>query len=361
MKAAVLREAGKPMTIENVQLDKPGPHEVLIRTAAAGLCHSDLSFVDGVYPTQMPIVLGHESAGIVEAVGSEVQTVKPGDHVVTCITAYCGHCNYCLGGRMSLCVSEDTVRSANEPSRISQNGNDLPQFLKLSSFAEQILTHEHAVVAIRRDMPLDRAAVIGCAVMTGFGAAVNTAGIRPGDTVAVIGCGGVGLPAINGAKIAGAGRIIAIDMSRGKEALARDFGATDFICAADGDPVEAVLELTGGGVRHALECVGRGATMSQSIMMVEPGGTATVVGAAPPSDMVNFPAFALLRERRLQGSYLGSNRFPIQIPQIIDLYMQGRLELDKMVTMRLALEEINKGFDAMRDGQVARAVIEFDH
>ncbi|MCA6225369.1 alcohol dehydrogenase catalytic domain-containing protein, partial [Phenylobacterium sp.] len=248
MKAAVLREVGKPLQIEDVQINKPGPREVLVRTKAAGLCHSDLHFMEGSYPHPLPAVLGHESAGVVEAVGSEVRTVKPGDHVITCLSAYCGHCESCLTGRLSLCVSPETKRDSGDEPRLTQNGAPLPQFLNLSSFAEYMLIHEHACVSIRKDMPLDRAALIGCSVMTGVGAAIHTSGVRPGETVAVIGCGGVGLSAINGAAIAGAGRIIAVDMFGSKDNLAREFGATDFIDASKTDAVKEVLEMTRGGV-----------------------------------------------------------------------------------------------------------------
>src|SRR3569833_3909091 len=187
MKAAVLREVGKPLQIEDVQINKPGPHEVLIRTAAAGVCHSVLHFIEGSYPHRLPAVLGHESAGIVEMVGSEVRTVKPGEHVITCLSAYCGHCDQCLTGHLSLCTSPETKRDASDEPRLTVPGGSMNQYLNLSSFAEQLLIHEHACVAIRPDMPLDRAALIGCGVMTGVGAAMHTSNVRPGDTVAVIG------------------------------------------------------------------------------------------------------------------------------------------------------------------------------
>src|ERR1700688_4006018 len=195
MKAAVLREVRKPLEIEDVQISKPGPHEVLIRTAAAGVCHSDVHFWEGSYPYPMPAVLGHESAGVVEQVGSEVRTVKVGDHVITCLSAFCGHCDHCLTGHMSLCVSPETRRGKDEEPRVLQAPGNMNQFLNLSSFAEQMLIHEHACVSIRKDMPLDRAALIGCSVTTGIGAVIHTSNVRPGETVAVIGCGGVGLAA----------------------------------------------------------------------------------------------------------------------------------------------------------------------
>src|SRR5271155_4146945 len=235
MKAAVLREVGKPLQIEDVKIGKPGPHEVLIRTAAAGVCHSDLHFMEGKYPFPLPAVLGHESAGVVEQVGSEVRTVKVGDHVITCLSAFCGHCEFCLTGHMSLCVSPETKRGKDDEPRLSAATGPMMQFLNLSSFAEQMLIHEHACVAIRPDMPLDRAALIGCSVTTGVGAVIHTSKVRPGETVAVIGCGGVGLACINGAAIAGAGRIIAVDMVGSKLNLAKQFGATDVVNAKDGD------------------------------------------------------------------------------------------------------------------------------
>jgi S-(hydroxymethyl)glutathione dehydrogenase/alcohol dehydrogenase len=359
MKAAVLHAVGQPLQIEDVRIDKPGPREVLIRTAAAGVCHSDLHFIEGAYPTRLPAVLGHESAGVVEAVGAEVRTVRPGDHVITCLNAYCGHCRYCLGGRLNLCTSEETSRGADEPPRLSQGGQALPQFLNLSAFAEQILAHEHAVVAIRKDMPLDRAALIGCAAITGFGAVTRTAGVRPGETVAVVGCGGVGLCAINAAEIAGASRIIAVDVVRGKEALARTFGATDFVCAGDGDPAKAVRALTSGGVDHAFECVGTATTAEQAFAMLARGGTATVVGMIPVGQMVQTPGTAFLQEKRLQGSFMGSNRFPVDMPKLVDLYLQGKLKLDALVSRRIGLEAVNEAFAEMKTGAIARSVIVF--
>jgi len=235
MKAAVLREVGKPLTIEDIQISKPGPNEVLIRTAAAGVCHSDLHFIEGSYPAQMPVVLGHESAGIVEQVGSEVRTCAPGDHVITCLSAFCGHCEHCLTGHMSRCQSPETKRQAGEQPRLSQNGGTMNQFINLSSFAEQMLIHQHACVKIRKDMPLDRAALIGCGVTTGVGAVIQTSQVRPGETVAVLGCGGVGLACINGAAIAGAGRIIAVDVVGSKLNLAKHFGATDVVIFVNGE------------------------------------------------------------------------------------------------------------------------------
>lgn len=360
MKAAVLREVGKPLQIEDVQLNKPGPREVLVRTVAAGVCHSDLHFVEGSYRYPLPAVLGHESAGVVEAVGSEVRTVKVGDHVITCLSAFCGHCEVCLTGHMSLCTSPETRRGPDEEPRLTQNGKSMMQFLNLSSFAEHMLIHEHACVAIRKDMPLDRAALIGCSVTTGVGAVIHTSNVRPGETVAVIGCGGVGLSAVNGAAIAGAGRIIAIDMVPGKANLAHAFGATDFICAADTDPVEAVLEMTKGGVHHAFEAIGLAKTAEQAFGMLRRGGTANVIGMIPIGQTVTLPGNAFLSEKRIQGSLMGSNRFPVDMPRLVDFYMNGKLKLDDMVSQRIKLEQVNEAFAEMKRGEIARSVIVFD-
>jgi S-(hydroxymethyl)glutathione dehydrogenase/alcohol dehydrogenase len=360
MKAAVLREVGKPLQIEDVQISKPGPREVLVRTVAAGVCHSDLHFIEGSYPIPLPAVLGHESAGVVEQVGSDVRTVKPGDHVITCLSAFCGHCEFCLTGHLSLCESNEMRRSRSEEPRLSQNGQSVMQFVNMSSFAEQMLVHEHALVPIRKDMPLDRAAVIGCAVMTGVGAVIHTSGVRPGESVAVIGCGGVGLSAINGAAIAGAGRIIAIDMSPAKDNLARSFGATDFICAADGDPVAQVNDLIKGGVHHSFEAIGMAKTAEQAFNMLRRGGTANIIGMIPVGQTVNLMGAAFLGEKRIQGSMMGSNRFPIDMPRLVDFYMGGKLKLDEMVSRRIKLAEVNDAFTEMKTGSIARSVIMFD-
>jgi S-(hydroxymethyl)glutathione dehydrogenase/alcohol dehydrogenase len=360
MKAAVLREVRTPLQIEDVQIGKPGPHEVLIRTAAAGVCHSDLHFIEGSYPYPLPAVLGHESAGVVEQVGSEVRTVKPGNHVITCLSAFCGHCEFCLTGHMSLCVSPETKRDASEPPRLTSDKGDMQQFLNLSSFAEQMLIHEHACVAIRNDMPLDRAALIGCGVLTGTSAVFHTAKVRPGETVAVIGCGGVGLAAINGAAIAGAGRIIAVDMSKSKDNLARHFGATDFVCAAEGDPVKEILESTKGGVHHAFEAVGLKKTTEQAFGMLRRGGTAYVIGMIPIGQSIEIPGYAFLGEKKLVGSLMGSNHFPVDMPRLVEMYLAGKLKLDDMVSRRIKLEEVNDAFEEMKGGQIARSVIVFD-
>lgn len=360
MKAAVLHQPKTPLVIENVAISKPGPHEVLVRTAAVGVCHSDLHFVDGAYPTALPAVLGHEAAGVVEQVGSLVRTVKPGDHVITCLSAFCGHCEFCLTGHLSLCVAPDTRRAEGEEPRLLAPQGNMNQFLNLSAFAEQMLIHEHALVAIRRDMPLDRAALIGCAVTTGVGAVVHTAKVQPGETVAVIGCGGIGLATVNGAAIAGAGRIIAIDRVPGKLELARQFGATDVVDAGATDAVEAVRALTGGGVHHAFEAIGLKQTAEQAFGMLRRGGTATVIGMIPPGQKVELKGTDFLAEKRIQGSMMGSNRFPVDMPRLVDFYLSGKLKLDQLISQRMPLERINDAFDELRRGELARSVILFE-
>jgi S-(hydroxymethyl)glutathione dehydrogenase/alcohol dehydrogenase len=360
MKAAVLREIGKPLAIEDVQINKPKSHEVLIRTVAAGVCHSDLHFVEGLYRYPMPTVLGHESAGIVEAVGSEVHSVKPGDHVITCLSAFCGRCEHCLTGHLSRCQSPETKRQASEEPRLSKEGQGVYQFLNLSSFAEQMLIHENACVKIRDDMPLDRAALIGCSITTGTGAVFHTSNVRPGETVAVIGCGGIGLACINGAAIAGAGRIIAIDPVGSKLNLAKHFGATDVINAKEGDPVAQVIELTKGGVHHSFEAVGLKATAEQAFKMLARGGSANVIGMIPLGQMIELHGADFLGEKRIQGSAMGSNRFPIDMPRLVDFYLAGKLKLDDMISRRIKLKEVNEAFAELKRGEIARSVIVFD-
>lgn len=360
MKAAVLYEANQPLVIEDINARKPGPREVLLNTAYAGLCHSDLHFIEGLYPHPMPVVLGHESAGIVDQVGSEVSYVKPGDHVITCLSVFCGTCEQCTSGRPVICTNTDVKMPPGKAERLSsQDNKQLHTFVNLSSFAEQMLVHENAIVKIQDDMPLDRAALIGCGVITGFGAAVNTAAVRFGDTVAVIGCGGVGMAAINGAHIAGASRVIAVDTNPVKLQLATKLGATDLVNPNDGDPVEQIKEMTKGGVNHAIECLGLKKTAEQSFEMLKVGGTATIVGMVPFGEKIELHGFDFLRERKIQGSSMGSNRFRTDMPRLIDLYLQGRLHLDDWISDTIKLEEINDGFKAMKEGRAVRSLIDF--
>lgn len=361
MKAAVFREVGKPLEIEEVQISKPGPREVLIRTAAAGVCHSDLHFIKGLYPARTPMVLGHESAGVVEQVGSAVSYVKPGDHVITCLSVFCGHCEYCLTGQMSLCASAEVRRGQEEEPRLSMDAKPVYQFAELSSFAEHMLVHEHGLVKIREDMPMDRAALIGCGVTTGVGAVFHTAQVEPGSVVAVIGCGGVGLSCINGAAIAGAAQVIAVDMVDSKLEMAKDFGATHTVNGNDGDVVEQIRELTSGGVHYSFEAIGLKATAEQSFSMLRPGGVATIIGMIPVGVKIELTGSAFLQEKKIQGSMMGSNRFRVDMPRFIDFYLSGKLHLDQMISKRISLEQVNEAFEDMETGAVARSVIIFDN
>ncbi len=360
MRAAILNESPGWLDITEVDVDNPGPHEVLIRTSAAGLCHSDLHFIEGKYPARTPVVLGHESAGVVEAVGSEVSYVTPGDRVITCLSVFCGSCDYCLTGRPYLCQSPEVRRRSDERPRLSIGGNPVGQFANLGSFAEMMLVHEHALVKVTQDIPLDRAALIGCGVTTGLGAVFNTAKVPAGASVAVIGCGGVGLSCIQGAHLSGAARIVAVDQLAAKLELARSLGATDTVDASAGDPVAQVMDLTGGGVEYSFEAIGLAATAELAFNMLRRGGTATVIGMIPPSQLVQLPGPAFLQSKTIQGSTMGSNRFRVDMPRYIDLYLQGRLKLDEMVSARIPLDGVNDGFKALQGGDVARSVIVFD-
>ena len=360
MKAAIFHGPHRPLTIEEVDVAKPQAREVLIRTAAVGICHSDLHYIEGLYYTQAPSILGHEASGVVELVGSDVNYVKPGDHVITCLSVFCGHCEFCITGRPFSCHNPETSRDPKSKPRLSQGNKTIHQFYDLSSFAEKMLVHEHAVVKITPEMPLDRAALIGCAVTTGFGAVTNTADIEVGSTVAVIGCGGVGLSAVNGAAIAGAGRIIAVDISDEKLETAKKFGATDMINSHHCDPVEAVKELTLGGVEYSFEALGRKQTCEQAFRMLRPSGVATVIGMVPQGEMIEIEAADLINDKCLQGSNMGSNRFRVDMPRYVEFYLRGQLKLDEMISRRISLEQVNDGFEQMKLGSSVRSVIVFD-
>ena len=363
MKAAVLREVNRPLEVEEVEIDEPGPREVLIRTGASGVCHSDLHYVEGKYTITMPAILGHEAAGTVEEVGDQVSYVQPGDRVIACLSVFCGHCDMCLKGRQVLCRRETgEVRSPSDPPRLQQRGTPIFQMANLSSYAEQMLVHEHSLVKVREDVPFEIMALIGCGVTTGVGAALNTARVEPGSTVAVLGCGGVGLSVIQGARIAGALRIIAIDTVETKLGIAQELGATDVIDASGGGVVQKVKALTGGrGVDYAFEAIGLKDAAEQAFEMLDTGATAYIIGMVPEGVKIEIDAGTFLRqERRIQGSTMGSNHFRTDMPRYIEFYLDGRLKLDEMVTQRMKLDQLNRAFDDMKQGHVARSVITFD-
>jgi S-(hydroxymethyl)glutathione dehydrogenase / alcohol dehydrogenase len=358
IKAAIFREQNRPLLVEEVEVDEPGPNEVLVRTVASGVCHSDLHCIHGALPTRTPAILGHEPAGIVEAVGSSVRSVKSGDHVIACTSIYCGDCVQCLHGRPHLCVNRGYCRRARDDRpRLSQKGVAIEQFADLAAFAEKMLVHERAVIKIADDIPLDRAALLGCAVTTGVGAALNTAEVRPGSAVAVFGTGGVGTSIIQGARIAGARQIIAVDLLDSKLETARHFGATDTVNASKADPVKEIKALSDGGVDYSFEAIGNKQVLEQCFYCLAPRGICTLVGAIPTGQKVELIAGHFYIEKQIRGCFMGSNRFHLDMPKYLDLYRQGRLNLDDMVSRHGHLEDVNEAFRAMEAGEVTRTVL----
>lgn len=361
MKAAVLNRRKGPLDIEEIHIDKPGPHEVLVRTAASGVCHSDLHMINAGMPGNAPMVPGHEPAGFVEQVGSDVSYVRPGDRVIACLSIFCGVCEFCTTGRSHLCGGQMFDRRKGDPPRLSRDGTPVAQMAQLSSFAEQMLVPENALVKVRDEMPLDCAALIGCGVTTGLGAALYRARIEAGSTCAVVGCGGVGLSIIQGCRIAGATRIIAVDTQGWKLELAKKVGATDGIDASAGDAVAQVRDLTGGGVDYGFEAVGSNATARQAYDMTRRGGTTVLVGVITGREELSLPGFDIvMSEKQILGSTMGSVAFRVAMPRFVDLYLKGQLLLDEIISARRPLEDVNVCFDEMRAGSAARSVIVFE-
>ena len=366
IRAAIFRRPHEPLTVEEVEIAGPIGREVLVRTAASGVCHSDKHNIDDLVGERWrgadTVILGHEGAGVVEAVGPDVTYVQPGDHVVACLSGFCGKCEQCLRGHPNLCTGRDVVmRGAADPPRYSMDGEPVRQGYDIASYAEAMLLHENSVVKIDKRYPLEVGAIVGCAVTTGFGAAIRSSGLKPGETAAIYGCGGVGLSIIQGARVAGARRIIAVDKFGAKLDLARELGATDTVNATETDPVAAIRELTGGrGVDHAFEAVGLPMLVDQAVRSLAIRGTATIVGVLPAGAKIEFPWEALRPECRLQTSRMGSNAFRFDIPNYLELYEQGRLRLDEMISRRIPLDAINDAFRAMDEGEGARSVVVFD-
>ena len=363
MKAAVLNEQPGALEIEDLRIDKPGPNEVLVRVVGAGLCHSDLHFMEGIFRmAALPAVMGHESAGVVEQVGADVSYCKPGDHVICCLSIFCGQCRQCLSGHPNRCVNPAaTSRAPGAPARLTKaDGTAVDQMARLGGFAELMLVHQNGLVTITPDMPLDRASLIGCGIMTGMGAVFRTAQVEPGSRVCVIGAGGIGLAAIQAARIVGAGQVVVVDVSESKLETAQQLGATHLVNASQTDNVVAVVkELTDGGVDYSFEAIGLKATAEQAFNMLDVGGTATVIGMVPPRQTLDIRGIDLLSEKKLQGSMMGSNQFRTDMPRMVAMYLDGRLKLDEMVSARLELGQINEGYAAMKRGDVARQVITF--
>lgn len=363
MRAAVLFEFNQPLKIETVEVQEPQQGEVLVKLAASGVCHSDLSIQRGVLPMPPPIIIGHEGAGIVEAVGPGVTSVKPGDHVVLTWLYSCGFCRDCGRGRPYLCqkAAMATMMGGmyDGSTRFTHKGEGLRSFC--GSFAERTVVPEQGVIPIRKDVPLDVACLVGCGVMTGVGAAMNTAKVEPGDHVAVIGCGGVGLNVIQGAAICGAEKIIAIDLVDKKLDFAESFGATHKVNPKQGSMVEQIKALTDGrGCDFVFEVIGNVNVLQEAFGAVRPGGALVFVGVPPIMDQITLPAYSFpLEGKSVLGSYYGSPRFRYDMPRIIDLYMSGKLKLDELVSRKLPLDEINTALQIMEGGEVARSVITY--
>jgi S-(hydroxymethyl)glutathione dehydrogenase/alcohol dehydrogenase len=363
--AAVLWQPGEPVEILEVGLQAPKAGEVLVKIAACGVCASDLHVVDGELREPMPLVLGHEAAGVVVDTGPGVESLSPGDHIVLALVPSCGECAECRRGRPNFCelgarmAAEGTL--ADGTSRLSLNGTRLHHFNSISSFAEHAVVPEAAAVRIRGDVPLDRVALVGCAVLTGYGAVMNTAGVEEGASVAVWGCGGVGTNVVQGARLAGAARIVAIDTRPEKLDLARALGATATVQAGeDVDVVSAVRDLTGGGPDYAFEAIGSERAIQQAWASARAGGTVVVVGMMPRGSTLTIDPWPFISEKALKGSFLGSARIREDVPRLVDLYRSGELELDRLVSRKLPLAELPAAFDRLRAGDAVRQVVVFD-
>lgn len=372
-RAAVLRAMGaarpyadsRPLVIETVTLDPPGRDEVLVAIKAAGLCHSDLSVINGDRPRPMPMAIGHEAAGIVEALGEGVTDLKVGDHVVMVFMPSCGHCDPCAGGRPALCEPGAAANGKGEllggGRRLHGEGGELNHHLGCSAFADRAVVSRRSLVKIDRDLPFEHAALFGCAVLTGVGAVVNTAGVKAGQSVVVVGLGGVGLASVLGALAVGASPVIAVDLSEDKLALARSLGPVQAVNAADADAVDRVRALTGGGADFAIEMAGSVRALESAWKMTRRGGTTVTAGLPPPEAALAVNIVSLVAEERtLKGSYIGTCVPSRDIPRWVALFRQGRLPVERLLTGTLRLEDVNAAFDRLADGAEVRAVVLFD-
>lgn len=356
--AAVAYEVGSPLAVEEIELAQPGPGDVVVRLAASGVCHSDLSVMNGSIPFMFPTVLGHEGAGVVEAVGDAVRRVKPGDHVVLTWMPPCRRCFWCLAGQPMLC--ENGLAEALGGDYATVSGTKLVRGLGTATFAERTLVPEGEVVAIDPSVPLELAALVGCALSTGLGAVWNTAQVRPGTSVAVVGCGGVGLSVVQGAKLAGAAVIVAVDPVPAKLEMAKAFGATDTV-GADDDPVAGVRAATAGrGADTVFEVVGKAASIRTAFSSTRRGGTVVLVGAGSPREEVTFNAMELFVDSKtIKGCVYGSTDPDRDFPLLVDLVRSGAVDASGLVTRRISLDQVNEAFDDMEAGTVARSVIVF--
>ena len=361
MKAAVLYEPHTPLKVEELDLDEPKQGEVRIKLVGAGVCHSDYNKIDGhnVIKT-LPMILGHEGAGIVRQVGPGVTSLALGDHVILSLAPQCGRCRNCAAGRPNLCEGHraEAGKMPDGTTRFSKDG--VPYYHGLATFTEETVVLADIAVKVRDDVPLEKVCLVGCGVMTGVGAVVNRAKVEAGSTVAVFGCGGVGLNVVQGAVLAAASKIIAVDKVQFKLEKASEMGATHLLNADQEDPVESVLEITGGGADYAFEVIGSPQVVRQAFESVRTGGTAVMVGIPPAGAEITIPAGPLFPDRTLMGTYYGAGRPRVDFPWLLDLYMEGRLKLDELITRYRPLDEINEAFDDMKNGITARTVLTFD-
>jgi len=362
-KAAVAFAAGEPLRVETVQLEGPRAGEVLVEVKATGICHTDAFTLSGADPEGLfPSIMGHEGAGVVVEVGEGVSTLKPGDHVIPLYIPECRACKACTSGKTNLCIAiRDTQGQGLMPdgsSRFSLNGDLLHHYMGTSTFSNYTVVPEIALAKIREDAPFDKVCYIGCGVTTGIGAVINTARVEPGANVAVFGLGGIGLNVIQGAKLVGANRIIGVDLNPDKVELATRFGMTDFVNPKDGDPVEAILDLTDGGADYSFECIGNVNTMRQALECCHRGwGESTIIGVAGAGEEISTRPFQLVTGRVWRGTAFGGAKSRTQVPQIVDWYMDGKINIDDLITHTMPLEEINTAFDLMHEGKSIRSVV----
>ena len=363
MKAGVLYEYNVPIVIEDVELDAPKAGEVLVKTGAAGICRSDYHFMKGEARTTLPTVMGHEASGVVEQVGQGVTTVRPGDHVILSFVPNCGRCFFCTTGRPNLCDLHGATPGTmfDGTTRLHKGDQRITHFGKVACFAEQMVVPETGCIPMPKTVPFDRAALIGCCVTTGVGAATFNAQVEPGSTVAVVGCGGVGLNVIQGCKLLNASKIIGVDIREGQLEFSTKFGATHTVNASHQDAVARVKEITGGlGVDYAFEVYGSAETVETAYAMARKGGTIVVVGIAPLGDKPGINAVSLVRDEKvLKGSYYGSARCHVDFPKMVDMYLSGRLNLDDLITRRYSLEQVNEAYEDLERGEIGRGVIVF--
>ncbi len=360
MKAAVLYEAGTPLKIEDITLDEPQENEVLIKLEATGVCHTDLHFMKGEMPTPVPVVPGHEGAGVVEKVGPGVTTLQPGDHVILMVAFNCGKCRYCYEGRPTMCVENLPIQMmATLPGgglRLHKGDQTIHHLFGLACYAEKVVVHERSAVKVRDDAPLDVVCLLGCGTSTGIGTAINTTKVKAGESIAIFGCGGVGLSAVMGARLAGA-EVIAIDVLDSKLEKAKELGADHIINANNDDPQIKIPEILGGGADYALEFIGNVDVMIKALGCIRAGGLLVVAGMAPLTSILNIMPFEFLIGKSITGAVQGDIIPQIDIPRYVDLFMEGKLPIDKLITKNYKLDQINEAYEALEKGEIIRSVI----